>query len=206
MFKSPGGTIVTVTFFSCFFCCPGGSEPPVGELPPLGGLPPPLEETVIEIVFVSESVFVGLIYTYIVCAPVVAEDDALIVHVSPELCPPAMSEGLHCEDVKWLGKKVIVPNLAVVSPVFWKFRLSGNVEPCVTLDDDVLAVADNEGGFLTSNDALPESGVHEPETLTEIDWAFALLAVTVVHEAVDPLRDLVWLSDTLQTPQLLKSR
>jgi len=42
--------------------------------------------------------------------------------------------------------------------------------------------------------------------LTLIDCEFALLAVTVVHETVEPLRLLLWLSDTLHTPQLLKSR
>ncbi|MBU4245781.1 MAG: hypothetical protein KKE71_01945, partial [Nanoarchaeota archaeon] len=48
--------------------------------------------------------------------------------------------------------------------------------------------------------------MHEPETLTEIDCEFALLAVIVVHETLEPLKDFIWLSDTLHTAQLVKSR
>ena len=100
----------------------------------------------------------------------------------------------------------MVPNLAVVSPEFWMLMLNGNVEPWATLEEDVLAVAVKDGEFMTSKDALPESGVHVPDMLTLIDCEFALLAVTVVHETLEPLKLLLWLSDTLHTPQLLKSR
>ena len=85
--------------------------------------------------------------------------------------------------------------------------LNGNVEPWATLDEDELAVADKDGWFITSKDVLPESGVQVPDMLTETDCELAvLLALMVVHETVVLLRLLVWLSDTLHTAQLLKSR
>jgi hypothetical protein len=95
--------------------------------PPAPPAPPPLivvvvddaELTVTETVFVTESALVGDIKIDKVCAPIVAELDAAIVQDIPELCPPEMSEGEQPEEIlKSEGETVIVPNLAVVSPLF----------------------------------------------------------------------------------------
>ena len=157
--------------------------------------------------FVTEPAFAGFTLNVTVFAPVAAEPEAATVHDIPAPCAPEMSEGEQPEDIeKSLGETVIVPNLAVVSPEFCKFKVKENVEPCTTLAEPVLNSAESDGGFLTSNDALPASGLHVPETLTEIDCEFALVALIVVHETLDPLKVLLWLSDTLHTGQLVKSR
>ncbi|MCK4555061.1 MAG: hypothetical protein KAT83_00485 [Candidatus Aenigmarchaeota archaeon] len=164
--------------------------------------------TVTAMFFVTEPAFAGLMLNVTVLAtPGVAEAEAATVQDIPAPCAPGISEGEQPDDIeKSLGETVIVPNLAVVSPEFCTLRLKENVEPCTTLAEPVLNSAESDGGFLTSKDALPESGLHVPETLTETDCEFALVAVVVVHETVDPLRVLLWLSDTLHTGQLVKSR
>lgn len=80
-------------------------------------------------------------------------------------------------------------------------------EPCVTLAEEGLNVADIDGAVLTSKDADPSSGVHVPETLilTDCELAFPL-ATAVVHETLEPLMLFVWLSETLQTLQSVRSR
>jgi len=118
-----------------------------------------------------------------------------------------MLEGEQPEDMlKSEGDTVIDPNCAVVSPEFWMFKLILKVEPCVTLVDVGLTLAEREGEVFTSKELLPESGVQVPEMLTAIDCEVALLAVRVVQDMLEPLIVLVWLSDMLQTLQPLKSR
>jgi hypothetical protein len=87
------------------------------------------------------------------------------------------------------------------------FKLKVNVEPWATLVEVGLTVAEREGAVFTSKEALPESGLHVPEILTDIDCEVAVpLAVKVVQDTLELLIDLVVLSDTLQTGQPLKSR
>jgi hypothetical protein len=118
----------------------------------------------------------------------VAELDAAIVQDMPELCPPDISEGEQPEEMlKSLGETVIVPNLAVVSPVFCMFKLKVKLEPRVTLLEEGLTVAVREGGVLISKETLPDSDVHVPEALTLIVCEVALLAVRVVQETLEPL-------------------
>jgi hypothetical protein len=100
----------------------------------------------------------------------------------------------------------MLPNCAVVSPEFCIFKLKVNVEPCVTLVDVGETVAERDGAVFTSKDVLPESGEQVPDTLTVIDCELADVAIRVVQDTLEPLIDLVWLSDTLQTPHPLKSR
>jgi len=56
--------------------------------------------TVIATLFVIESALVGLILTDIVCDPVVAPEEAAIVHDTAWLCPPAISVGEQPEDTE----------------------------------------------------------------------------------------------------------
>jgi hypothetical protein len=54
-----------------------------------------------------------------VCDPNVAELDAAIVQDTPELCPPEISDGEQPEEIlKSDGETVMLPNFAVVPPLF----------------------------------------------------------------------------------------
>ena len=71
------------------------------------------------------------------------------------------------------------------------FRLNKKVEPCVTLAVVGETVAERDGAVLMSNEALPESGVQDPEMLTVIDCELALVAVSVVQDTLEPLMPLL---------------
>ena len=64
-----------------------------------------------------------------------------------------------------------------------------------------LTVAEREGAFLTSKVELPESGVQVPVTLTVIFCELAFVAIRVVQDTVDPLKDLSRFSVMLQALQ-----
>ena len=163
--------------------------PPAASVVPVV---PAAELTVTAIVFCKESALVGLIANVTVRVPAVAEEDAAIVQDSPAFCPPDMDEGEQPEEIlKSLGETVILPNCAVVSPEFCMFKLKVNVEPCCTLVEVGETVAEREGAFFTSNEVLPDSGVHAPEMLTVIDWELALVAVSVVQDTLEPLMPLL---------------
>jgi len=178
--------LVTLTFV------PGTSPPALTPAPDGVVVPVGAALTVTVTVFVIASALLGVIVNVSVLSPVEAEEDAKIVQDIPALCPPDMLEGEQPEEMlKPESEAVILPNCAVVSPEFWILRLKVKVEPCVTLVEVGLTVTEREGAVFTSKEALPESGLHVPETLTDIDCAVALLAVKVVQDTLEPLIALV---------------
>jgi hypothetical protein len=95
-----------------------------------------------------------------------------------------MLEGEQPEEMlKSLGETVMLPNCAVVSPEFWIFKLKVNVEPCSTVVDEGLTVAEREGGKIISNE-LEVAVVGEPVVLILAEIVFPedfVFATTVVQ-------------------------